>query len=356
LKSSIIYHEKFCQYDLGLGFNHPFRGRRFAEARHFLKEKGLDELSDVSFITPEMATWEDLVKVHAKSYIDLIFHLAEENAPYDLETPVSAGILEALMYIIGGAVEAGTSICEGRVNRAVNLGGGFHHAGRNYGGGFCIFNDVAILSENLRQKHQLKRILVLDFDVHFGNGTSDIFYSDPGVLYVSLHQDPRTIFPWTGFIEQVGNGEGEGYNVNVPLPPGTGEATYLLALKEIFVPLAEEFKPEIVIASGGSDAYFADLLGRLGLTIDGFFELARIVREESEKICGGRSVLLLGSGYNPEILPSCWYALTMGFLGSTEIDAHDSHPPPYDHWARREEVENVLKELKKILSKYWKCF
>ena len=354
MKLGIIYHEKYCQYDLGS--DHPFRGNRFVDSRRFLKEKGLDESPDVTFIEPEIAVWKDLVKVHAKNYVDLIFHLAETGKPYDLETPVSAEILEALMYIIGGTIKAGTSIYGGKVDRAVNLGGGFHHAGRNYGGGFCIFNDVAILSEHLRQEYKLKRILILDFDVHFGNGTSDIFYSDPGVLYISLHQDPRTIFPGTGFIEQIGSGEGEGYNVNVPLPPRTGEATYLFALKEIFAPLAEEFKPDVIIANGGSDAHFADLLGRLGLTVNGFFEMSRTIRETSKKICGGKVVLLVGSGYNPKVLPYCWYALIMGILGAEKIDIQDPYPPPNHPWENREKVENVLRELKKILSKYWKCF
>jgi len=354
LKCAIVYHEKFCQYDLGA--NHPFRGSRFSDSRRFLRDKGLDESPDLVFLVPEMATWKDLAKVHETGYIDYIFHLAEIRKPYDPDTPVSASILEALMYIIGGAIKAGTSIYDGKVGKAVNLGGGFHHAGRTYGGGFCIFNDVAILTEHLRQEYRLRRILILDFDVHSGNGTRDIFYSDPGVLYISLHQDPRTIFPGTGFIEEVGSGEGEGYKVNVPLPPTTGEATYLLALREIFVPLAEEFRPDVIIANGGSDAHFADSLGRLGLTVNGFFEISRIVREVSERACGGRAVLLLGSGYNPTVLPYCWYALVMGILGKENLDVHDRYPVPRDPWENRGKVQDVLKELKRILGRYWKCF
>ncbi len=354
MKCGIVYHEKFCQYDLGP--DHPFRGSRFADSRRFLRERGLDESPDVVFIEPQMATWEDLVRAHDRGYVDLILHLAQIRKPYDPDTPVSASILEALIYIVGGAIKAGTSICKGEIGKAVNLGGGFHHAGKTYGGGFCIFNDVAILTEHLRQEYGLRRILILDYDVHFGNGTSDIFYSDPGVLYISLHQDPRTIFPGTGFIEEVGSGEGEGYNVNVPLPPTTGEATYLFALREILVPLAEEFEPDLIIANGGSDAHFADSLGRLGLTVNGFFEISRTIREVSERTCGGNAVLLLGSGYNPTVLPYCWYALVMGFLGKENLDVQDPYSFPPDPWENREKVEDVLKELKRILGKYWRCF
>ncbi|MFQ6095064.1 MAG: histone deacetylase family protein [Candidatus Bathyarchaeia archaeon] len=354
MKTGIIYHERFCQYDLGVG--HPFRGNRFAESRLFLREKGLDDSPDVIFIEPEMAMSEDLTKVHTRKYIDLIFRLAEFNKSYDLETPVSTKILEGLMFIIGGAIKAGTSICKGKVGKAVNLGGGFHHAGRDYGGGFCIFNDVAILTEHLRQTYRFKRILILDFDVHFGNGTSDIFYSDPDVLYISLHQDPRTIFPGRGFIEEIGSGDGKGYNVNVPFPPRTGEATYLRALEDVFEPLAEEFKPDIIIANGGSDAHFADSLGKLGVTVNGFFEMAQIVRETSDEICDGKIVLLLGSGYNPRVLPYCWYALISGILGLEALDIQDPYPPPKDPWRNREKVEGLLGRLRSILKEYWKCF
>jgi len=354
LKTGIVYHDKFCQYDLGAG--HPFRGSRFADSRLLLREKGLDDSLDAVFLEPEMATWEDLTKVHTREYIDLIFRLAEFNQPYDLETPVSTEILEGLMFIIGGAVRAGTSIYEGTVGRSVNLGGGFHHAGKDYGGGFCIFNDIAILARHLRESYGVKRILVLDYDVHFGNGTSDIFYSDPSTLFISLHQDPRTIFPGTGFIEQIGNGDGKGYNVNVPLPPRTGEAAYLLALEEIFTPLAENFKPEIILANGGSDAHFADSLGDLGLTVNGFFQLARTIHETSEEVCNGRVVLLLGSGYNPRVLPYCWYALVKGILGSEILDVQDPYQPPSDSWRNREMIMELLERLKRVLKEYWDCF
>jgi len=138
--------------------------------------------------------------------------------------------------MVGGAIEAGRAIYEGEINRAVALGNGYHHAGRNYGGGFCLFNDIAMLVEYLRKK--LKRILILDYDVHFGNGTSDIYFSDPHILFISLHQDPRTIYPGTGFIEQIGRGEGEGYNVNVLIVSPL--MLNMLNLTKLFVRLMDE--------------------------------------------------------------------------------------------------------------------
>jgi len=350
----IAYHEKYCQYDLGP--DHPFRGDRFVNTMRLFEEQGLFRLPNVTMLEPKPVTKQDLLKVHDKDYVDLIFRLAEKGKPYDVETPVSPQILEAVRLIIGGALEAGKAVYEGKVERSVALGCGYHHAGRNYGGGFCLFNDMAVLVEHLREKYGLKRALIIDYDVHFGNGTSDIYYSDSSVLYISLHQDPRTIYPGTGFVEQIGKGEGEGYNVNVPLPPGTGDQTYLYALKEIFVPLAEEFKPDLIVANGGSDPHFADTLGSLQLTVNGFFNLSQIIAHVAEKVCQNKLVLMPGSGYNPMVLPQCWYALTAGVVGLEAINVSDPYTPPAESNMARKTVKNTLANLKRILRKYWKCF
>ena len=349
-----MYHEKFRQYDLGP--NHTFRGDRFINVIRFFEEQGIFRLPNVTMLAPQPVTKQDLLMVHDEEYVNKIFSLAEKNKPYDIETPVSPQILEALQLMVGGALEAGRAIYEGEVSRAVTLGNGYHHAGRNYGGGFCLFNDVAMLVEYLRKKQRLKRILILDYDVHFGNGTSDIYYSDPHVLFISLHQDPRTLYPGTGFIEQIGEGKGEGYNINVPLPIGTGDSTYLYALKETFVPLAEEFKPELIIANGGSDAHFADMLGDLGLTVNGFFALSRTIVEEAEKICQGKLVLMVGSGYNSTVLPLCWYALTAGVVGLENINVNEPYPPPVEPKENRRKVKGTLRKLKRKLRRYWKCW
>jgi len=354
LKIGIAYDEKYAQYDLGEG--HPFRGDRFLNAVRFFDSQGLFRLSSVVKLSPRPALRQDLLRVHDPNYVDLIFRLGADSRPYDIETPVSPRILEAVMLIVGGAIEAGKSVFEGRVNRSVAIGCGFHHAGRGYGGGFCLFNDIAITIEYLRQKHALKRVMIVDHDVHAGNGTSDIYYEDPNVLFISLHQDPRTIYPGTGFIEQIGRGAGEGYNVNVPFPPQTGDLTYLYALKEIFVPLAQEFKPELIVGNGGSDPHFADLLGNLGLTVQGFFHVSRTIVETAEKVCNGRVVLMPGSGYNPEVLPQCWFALTAGVVGLDRIDVKDPYTPPVEPDYVRAKVDDMLKELKRLLKKYWKCF
>jgi acetoin utilization protein AcuC len=322
----------------------------------FFKKQGLIRLPNVTVLKPEPATRRDLDRVHDRDYVDLIFRLGHNRKPYDIETPVSPEILEAAMLIIGGALQVGTEVYEGNLDRGVALGCGLHHAGRNYGGGFCLFNDIAVLVEFLREKYGLKRVLILDYDVHFGNGTSDIYYADPTVLFISLHQDPRTLYPGKGFMQEIGKDDGEGYNVNIPLPPSTGDTSYLYALREIFVPLAEEFKPEIILGNGGSDPHFADKLGDLKLTAKGFFKLSKVIAETAEKVCDGELVLMPGSGYNPEALPRCWYALAAGAAGLKEIHVDEPHGPPLEPERTRRSVREIVLSLKRILKNHWTCF
>lgn len=339
-----------------MGEGHPFRGDRFSNAMKFFESQGLLRLPEIIQVRPQPASREDLLMVHDRNYVDLVFRLAAESKAYDIETPVSPEILEAALLISGGAIECGDALFEGKARRAVSVGGGHHHAGRNYGGGFCLFNDVTILAEHLRAKFGIERILILDYDVHFGNGTSDIYYRDSSILYISFHQDPRTIYPNTGFIWQIGEEKGKGFNVNLPLPTGTGDDTYLYAMNEVFVPLAEEFKPQIIVANGGSDAHFADMLGDLGLTVKGFFSMSSLIRETADRICDGRLVLMPGSGYNPKVLPLCWYALIAGVVGLESISVEEVYAVPEEPSHCRKTVQRTVDELKRLLRKYWVCF
>lgn len=350
----ISFHEKFSQYDLGE--SHPFRGDRFENAIRFFKQQGILDRSDVSLIKPKSATKDDLLRVHSAEYVNRILKQAQESKPYDIETPLSPAILEAALLIDGGALTCGKFVMNGQASRGISLGGGHHHAGKAYGGGFCIFNDIAVLIEYLRAECGLKRFMVLDYDVHSGNGTSDIYYSDPSVLYVSLHQDPHTLYPGTGFIWQTGQDEGEGYNVNVSLPPGTSDETYLHALNEVFVPMIDEFQPDILIANGGSDSHFADSLGGLALTANVFFQIAKMIRIKADDDCQGKLVLIPGSGYNPKVLPQCWYALAAGIIGLDKINVVEPYKPPTEPAHIRKTVDKTLDELKRLLRKHWTCF
>ena len=354
LRVGLAFHEKYRLYDFGAG--HPFRGDRFGNSMRIFKKQGLLDLPDIHILKPEIAKLKDLLRVHNRNYVDLIFDFAEKGRAYDIDTPLNAGILEGALYIMGGALRVGDDLASGEINRGICLGGGLHHAGEDFGGGFCIFNDVAILARYLQQEKNIRRVLILDYDVHAGNGTSDIFYADPSVLFISVHQDPKTLFPGSGFVGQIGRGDGEGFNINVPLPPGTSNNTYFFALREVFVPLAREFNPDVILANGGSDPHFADILGSLSLTVAGFFNLSQLIVNVSKEVCESKAILHIGSGYNPAILPACWYALAAGIVGIKRINMDDPSKPPIEPPWCRERVETTIKELKKILKMHWKCF
>jgi acetoin utilization deacetylase AcuC-like enzyme len=167
--------------------------------------------------------------------------------------------------------------------------------------GFCIFNNIAVAAAHLRDEHGVERVLVVDWDVHHGNGTEHAFYDSPDVLYLSVHQYPH--YPGTGAAGDRGAGRGEGFNLNVPMAAGADDAAYLAVFNEVFVPRAKEFRPEFVLISAGFDAHLNDPLAGMRVTEEGFRQMTRLVRELAEESAGGRIVSFLEGGYHPEAMP-----------------------------------------------------
>lgn len=360
MTTAIIYSEKMKDYDFGYG--HPFRGDRHVNFMNLFYQKiGADKAFEI--IAPIPATDEQLALVHSRQYIDFIKR--EESNQWgwnnirflDADTPLSPGMDDAARIVAGAGIMAGELVAEGRYKIAVSVGGGMHHARAYHGGGFCIYNDIAICVKNIQKKYGIKRVLIIDTDGHAGDGTSEIFYNDPNVLFISIHQDPATQYPGKGFPAEIGHEEGKGFTVNIPLPPGTAIDPYVYAMEEIFVPLAHEFKPEIILRNGGSDPHFADELIELGITVKGFHKIGSIVRETAEKVCGGKIVDMVGSGYNADVLPGSWLALVCGISG-VDIDLTDPVQLPdwLDSRLGMEQVKHIVKEVKANLSPYWDCF
>ena len=173
-----------------------------------------------------------------------------------------------------------------------------HHAEPDRAMGFCLYGNAALIVRHLQQIHGLARVAVIDFDVHHGNGTQAAFYDDPSVLTVSLHGDPRTLWPGTGYAHETGVGDGRGYAVNVPLPPGTGDAAYLRALRDLALPRVRAFRPEALVVSAGFDAHAADPLAGLMLSSDGFAAIGRELAKLADEVCDGRLVATLEGGYD----------------------------------------------------------
>ncbi|MBN2099957.1 MAG: hypothetical protein JW753_10230 [Dehalococcoidia bacterium] len=351
---AIIYSDDIKGYDFGPG--HPFRSDRYSNFMNLLRAK-VDAYQEIE---PRCASDEELTLVHDKSYIrDL---LAASNGAWTAsyaymspDTPLQPGMERAARFIVGASMTASELVCESDVAHAVGVGGGLHHARSNYAAGFCIYNDVAISALNLLENHGLERVLILDTDAHAGDGTCHVFYQEPRVLLIDLHQDPHTLYPGTGFSHEIGEGRGKGFTVNVPMTPGASDQAYEYALDQIFAPLAEEFQPQIIIRNGGSDPHFADELTDLGLTMNGFYMIGRKVKEVAERVCEGRRVDLLGSGYNQTVLPVAWLALV---AGSADLDLDFKEPFlfPLRKDSGLNETKQVVDEVKRNLEGYWECF
>jgi len=275
-----------------------------------------------------------------------------------MDTPVSAGANDAQRLISGSALQACKLILEEDENIAHTFGG-FHHAGQDYGEGFCHYNDVAIAARALTERHGLDRVMIVDTDAHQGNGTMDIFYNDPNVLFVSIHQDPRTLYPGKGFIWETGSGEGEGFTVNIPMPPFSSNRQYARAIDEILNPIAREFKPQFSIRNGGSDPFYADELTMLGLDYDGLYMVSNMVREIALETSGNMLDMMV-SGYG-ELVIYGWLAQLCG-VNDLDVDYKSFSPPqPHSSPPTSEKnldraTESILNALKRELKGHWSCF
>ena len=351
---TIVYSDDIKGYDFGPG--HPFRSDRYTNFMNLLRSK-LDSHQEIE---PRRASDEELMLVHDKGYIHDL--LAASNGAWlpsytymSPDTPLQPGMERAARFIVGASMTATELVRKSEVRHAVGVGGGLHHARSNYAAGFCIYNDVAVCALNLLDNHDLERILILDTDAHAGDGTCHIFYQEPRVLFIDLHQDPRTLYPGTGFAHEIGEGKGKGFTVNVPMPPGASDQAYEYALDHIFAPLAEEFRPQIIVRNGGSDPHFADELTDLGLTLQGFTMIGTKLKEVAERVCEGRRVDLLGSGYNQTVLPPAWLALVAG-SASLELDFREPFLFPLRKDSGLAETRQVVEEVRRNLKGYWRCF
>ena len=365
MKTAILYRKELERYSFAEG--HPFRGDRFEHFFNFFESRFTPYKDQFQMIEPEPATDDILQLVHSKNYIKTIQSASEGMALSNISQYVSSdnlnpftgyiprGIERGARVIVGISVKASELVAQGEFRKVIGVGGGMHHAKPDYGEGFCFYNDVAICVENLKQRYKLKRILVLDTDAHAGNGTKEIFYQDPEVLFIDIHQDPRTIYPGTGFISEIGDDQGEGFTVNLPVLPGTGNQAYQYIFHEVVFPLAQEFEPEILIRYGGSDPHYLDELTNLGLTLEGFRMIGRQVNEIAKDLTQGKSIDLLLSGYNIAVLPFAWSALISGLL-DLDIDLtglREESPPQEDSGLI--EAEDMVRQLKRQFKKYWKC-
>ncbi|MBI3020692.1 MAG: histone deacetylase [Candidatus Omnitrophica bacterium] len=290
----LLFHPSFLTHDTGAG--HPERPERLEAICEHLRRT--ECWQNLTHLDPPRASREMLALVHPSHYIDAIERACRQGpTALDPDTIASPGSWEAALRAVGAVTTAIDQLLDGSLNAAfcaVRPPG--HHALADRATGFCLFNNVAIGARYAQRRHRLARILIVDWDVHHGNGTQAIFYDDPSVFYFSTHQFP--FYPGTGARQEIGRGAGAGWTLNVPLPQGSGDAELLRAFQEELVPKALTFAPELVLISAGFDAHRDDPLAGLAATETGYAELTRIVRGIVDRSCRGRIVSVLEGGYD----------------------------------------------------------
>ncbi|MFH0816375.1 MAG: histone deacetylase [Methanobacteriota archaeon] len=299
----LVFHETYlAQTQPG---DHPESPARTAAIVRRLEELGAMETA----LKPELAAIGDVASVHDPYYLA---ELQGAKAGYiDPDTYLMPdGYKNALNSAGGALLAARRSFSEKKPYMALLRPPG-HHATRCHSMGFCYINNAAVAAKALLP--DAKRVAIIDYDVHHGNGTSEIFYDDPDVLYISTHQ--WGIYPGSGHFTEVGSGEGKGYTVNIPLLSGAGDATFMSAFDEVIEPVVTRFKPGAVLVSLGVDAHYKDFLASLSLSSKGYVELCRRTQEVAKKVCASRIAFLLEGGYHPEALAEVVAGVVKSFDG-----------------------------------------
>jgi acetoin utilization deacetylase AcuC-like enzyme len=364
VSTALLWHDRFAEHDMGEaalfvppgglveGDVHVDSPARIVRTRRLISHAGLDTVLSVGTALP--ATVEELERVHDPAHVARMQQVSRsgggdagggytpmDTRSYDLALLSAGSALGALERVVSGEVE----------NAHAMLRRSGHHAWRDSGYGFCIFNNAAVTARAAQDAHGLARVAIVDIDVHHGNGTEAIFYADPSVLTISLHEDRQ--FPVDhGSVDSVGTGEAAGTNLNVNLPSGTGDEGFLYAFDSVVAPALRHFRPALMIVSCGVDAGFYDPMAHLAVTASAFGAVGARLRALAGELCGGRLVSVQEGGYSPQYSPFCWLAFVEGIAGIGE-----PHPDPFEPFLfgagsrplapwQRDAVDETVRRLK----------
>jgi|YNPNPStandDraft_1061719.scaffolds.fasta_scaffold59229_1 acetoin utilization deacetylase AcuC-like enzyme len=299
-----VYDDRYLLHEPGAF--HVERPERLRAIQRRLEETGL--IKELVLIEPQPAPVEWVTTLHDPGYLERFRRACEKGHPI-LDTG-DCGICpksyEIALLAVGGVLAAADAVMSGRVQNAfaaVRPPG--HHAERHRAMGFCFFNNIALGARYLQKHHGLAKIAIVDWDVHHGNGTQHLFEDDPTVLYISLHQDPYTLYPGTGRSSETGRGAGRGATLNIPLPPQSTDQDYLAALDRLALPALRAFGPDFLLISAGFDAHADDPLASMLLTEKGYQEMGRRLADLAREACQGRLITVLEGGYNLSVLAAC---------------------------------------------------
>ncbi len=292
---AIVHDALYEAHDPGPG--HPESPQRLRRIMDTLQNRGM--FNRATLVRPGNVTHEQLSLIHSKNYIDFVLrHQGEEGVILDSgDTRLSVRSVDVALLAAGAAVTAVDLIFQqsyDKVFAAVRPPG--HHARPEAAMGFCVFNNIALAARYARTVYGVSKILIVDWDVHHGNGTQEIFYHSADVFYLSLHQYP--LFPMTGQNHETGEGPGKGFTLNVPLPPGQTDADYALALEQALGRVETRFQPELILISAGFDAFHADSIAGMLLTEDGFYKLTELVARFAQRYAHGHIISFLEGGYH----------------------------------------------------------
>jgi acetoin utilization deacetylase AcuC-like enzyme len=315
MSTAYVYDSLYLEHDQA---GHPENSRRLQRTMQYLQDTGF--LQRLKPVEARDASIDEVSWVHKPGYIAHLQDVAKGGGGWlDGDTYVAPRSYAAALRATGGLLSAVQAVLQGEVDNAFALvrppG---HHALPGRGMGFCLFNNIAVAAQYALREWHLERVLIVDFDLHHGNGTQEIFYATPEVLYFSTHQYPY--YPGSGHWQEAGRGTGQGYTINVPLSAGVGDAGYQRVFEEILIPAAERYQPQLILASAGYDAHWTDPLGMMLLSVSGFASLTRVLTSLARELCAGRLVLTLEGGYSLEALPLCIGAAFSVLLGDADID------------------------------------
>ncbi len=327
-------------YDFGP--QHPLRPERVLFTWDLIRACGLMELPSVEVLPGRAATADELLLVHTPDFIDATTRAGHgEEGPWGRygygpgDNPIFRDMHEAGALVVGATISAAEAVLDGRVTHAFNAAGGLHHAMPSRASGFCVYDDPAAAIAWMLSRG-VERVAYVDVDVHHGDGPQAIFYADPRVLTISIHESGEYLFPGTGFVSERGEGEAEGTKVNVPLHPGTGDQAWLEAFREIVPPLVTRWRPDVLVTQLGCDSHATDPLAHLRLTTTAYREAAKMLHDLAHEAAGGRWVATGGGGYQwARVVPRAW---TLYFAEMADAELPDALP---ESWL--EDVEFQLR-------------
>lgn len=338
-KTAIVYDPFNLRHTLE---GHPENFRRLEGTWQLLHDDGI--VYDLLRVPSSPAPLDAILRVHTAQYIERLQAIsARGGGRIDADTYVNADSYQAALLAAGGLLNLTDMVLQGQADNGFALirppG---HHALEHRGMGFCLLANAAIAARWAQDHHGLERVLIVDFDVHHGNGTQDIFYDDPTVLFFSTHQFPY--YPGTGAADEVGSEMAYGTTINVPFPTFVGDAGYLYAFQRVLEPLAREFQPQLIILSAGFDAHWLDPLAGMNLSIGGYMQLVQSVMSLADELCSGKLVCVLEGGYHLEVLAHSVLS-TLRLLSGSAQGISD----PFGVAQQRErDVMNLLSRLQNL--------